>query len=432
MLHTSLLYRAIARTADRLLPLGTFLSPKLAEGDRERRRALGRWRAWGAAHRDRNRPLLWCHAPSVGEGLQAEAVLRLLRAGHPEWQIAYSFFSPSARNLARRQPADACDFLPYDTAANVDTMLEALAPRALVFTKLDLWPELATRARGRGVRTGMIAATVSPVSGRLREPARSLTRPGYEALELAGAISEADGGRLQALGTPGPAIRTTGDPRFDSALAIAGQVPDTEPILAMGRGAPTLVAGSTWPPDQAVLLAAFARVLTRAPDARLILVPHEPTSGHLEEIDRGARAHGLEPVRLSTASGPVPLLVVDRLGVLAALYRAAAMAYVGGGFGTAGLHSVLEPAAASVPVIVGPRWRSSREAGLLLDAGAAVALSDRNGAAELERIWLEWLRDPPAGRARGERGYAVVASGLGAAGRNAALVEELMEPPNAR
>src|SRR6476661_1912886 len=81
------------------------------------------------------------------------------------------------------------------------------------------------------------------------------------------------------------------------------------------------------------------------------------------------------PARLSAATGAVPLLVVDRVGALATLYGAGTMAYVGGGFGRAGLHSVLEPAAWGVPVAFGPRWRDSRDAALLLEAGAATALS---------------------------------------------------------
>ncbi len=119
----------------------------------------------------------------------------------------------------------------------------------------------------------------------------------------------------------------------------------TTPCSDFGRGAPTLVAGSTWPGDEAVLLRAFAEVLGSRPDARLILVPHEPTPDHLEAVERTASGAGLPvPIRLSAAASPVPVLLVDRVGVLAALYGAGTMAYVGGGYGRAGLHSVLEPA----------------------------------------------------------------------------------------
>ena len=78
--------------------------------------------------------------------------------------------------------------------------------------------------------------------------------------------------------------------------------------------------------------------------------------------------------------------------MLATLYGAGTIAYVGGGFGRAGLHSVLEPAAWGVPVVFGPRWQESRDAGLLLEAGAARALeADGDAAGTLAELWIGWI-----------------------------------------
>ena len=100
------------------------------------------------------------------------------------------------------------------------------------------------------------------------------------------------------------------------------------------------------------------------------------------------------------------------------------MAYVGGGFGRAGLHSVLEPAAWGVPVVFGPNWQSSREAGLLhRRRRERSALPSSAAAAELARLWLEWLNDEKSRRAAGEAALQVVRSGLGGASANAELVE---------
>jgi 3-deoxy-D-manno-octulosonic-acid transferase len=427
-------YRAVARVAERLLPLAGRIAPKLLLQDRERRGAVARWETWARGKRDDTRPLLWCHAPSVGEGLQAEAVLRLVREHRPDVQVAYSFFSPSAVALARRQPADGADYLPYDTAPNVDAMLAALRPSVLVFTKLDVWPELATRAAASDVRTALIAGTVSPVSSRLRPLARALARPGYAALDRVGAISDADAARLRSLGVRDPGLQVTGDPRFDSALRAATTSRSADDLLRFGAGAATLVAGSTWPADEDTLLDAFAMVRSGHPGARLIVVPHEPTPVHLDRLARSARQRGIDPVFASSSPpDPVPLLVIDRMGVLAPLYRAGVIAYVGGGFGRAGLHSVLEPAAAGVPVVFGPRWQSSREAGLLLEADAAHALAGSPGEGagqELGRLWARWLADRNGREARGGRAGAIVQAGTGADQRNAALVESLL--PNGR
>jgi 3-deoxy-D-manno-octulosonic-acid transferase len=125
---------------------------------------------------------------------------------------------------------------------------------------------------------------------------------------------------------------------------------------------------------------------------------------------------------------------VDRVGVLARLYGAGGMAYVGGGFGRAGLHSVLEPAAWGVPVSFGPRWSESRDAAALLAAGAARALgSDRSAAAEeLGGIWRGWIEREGERRTAGESGRALVQRGRGASARSAELLAGLISSPRPR
>jgi 3-deoxy-D-manno-octulosonic-acid transferase len=184
-----------------------------------------------------------------------------------------------------------------------------------------------------------------------------------------------------------------------------------------------------------VLLDAFGRLHDRRTDARLILVPHEPTARHLQAVEDAARGAGLPaPVRLSAATGPAPLILVDRVGVLATLYGAGTMAYVGGGFGRAGLHSVLEPAAWGVPVAFGPRWGQSRDATLLLEAGAAEALTRKGSLAgeELYRIWLGWIEDEARRAAQGERGSKLVERGRGASRRSAEMLAEAIASPPLR
>ena len=118
-------------------------------------------------------------------------------------------------------------------------------------------------------------------------------------------------------------------------------------------------------------------------------------------------------------------MIVDRVGLLATIYAGARVAYVGGGFGSAGLHSVLEPAAVGVPVIIGPRWQSSREAQLLIAAGGARFLRKTDPEADLAASWAEWT-EPNASATTGAKALAVVTRELGAADRNASLVEQLL------
>jgi len=420
--RTSLAYRALLRTATALAPLGGLLNRKLARTVALRRGVGERLAAWGRASRDAERRLAWFHAPSVGEGLQAKAVLREFRERHPRWQVAYTYFSPSAETFAAGVGADIADCLPVDTPGEVARALGALRPSLLVFGKLDVWPELATQAAARGIPVALVAATVRPGSGRLGPLARALLAPGYRALSVAGAISEDDAGRLATLGVPRGRISVTGDPRCDSVLARVAAVPADEPLLALGRGAPTLVAGSTWPVDEDFLLEAFVAVRAGHPGARLILVPHEPSPEAVERIHRAAERLGAPPARqLGTSLVPGPLVVVDRLGVLAVLYGAGKLAYVGGGFGRSGLHSALEPAAWGLPVMFGPHWQESRDAGRLLAAGGAASAANPEA---LARLWRAWLEDENARAAMGARALEVVESERGASERSAALLDQ--------
>jgi 3-deoxy-D-manno-octulosonic-acid transferase len=178
-----------------------------------------------------------------------------------------------------------------------------------------------------------------------------------------------------------------------------------------------------------VALGAFAQARSRRPDLRLVLVPHEPTEAHLHAVEKTAASLGLpRPLRLSDAAAPASLLLVDRVGVLARLYGAGEFALVGGGYGRAGLHSVLEPAAWGVPVAFGPRWQDSRDAGLLLSAGAALALPEEREAASrrLADWWLAGMADPAARKVAGGNGREAVERGLGAARRSAKLLAELI------
>ncbi|HVH08296.1 MAG TPA: glycosyltransferase N-terminal domain-containing protein [Gemmatimonadales bacterium] len=432
MARPSFIYRLGMVLAHRALPLAARFDKKLARGVAARRGVAERLAAWGRAHRDAARPLVWVHASSVGEGLQAKPVLEALRAVAPQWQLAYTFFSPSAERLARTLPADVADYLPLDRSGDVGTVLEALQPTALVFSKLDVWPELTLAAARRGVKLGLISATVAPHSSRLRWPARGWTEPAYRALDRVGTISEDDGRRLELLGARRGVIEVTGDTRYDSVAERAERLDRTREPFARLAIAPartfTIVAGSTWPADEAVVLPAFADFLAQVAEARLVLAPHEPNPDHLSGIAHLATKLGLpRPVRLSQVdhSSPAPVIVVDRVGVLADLYALADVAFVGGGYHRAGLHSVLEPAVFGVPMAIGPHWHMSRDAGLLIERGGAVALM-ADGRHALHSQWLVWHHDPSARAKAGAAGKRLVQDGRGAAERTTALVKALV------
>ncbi len=390
-----------------------------------RRGVLERFAAWGAAHRDPARPLVWLHAPSVGEGLQARPVIDLLRQRRPDVQVVYTHFSSSAAEFASRVGADYADYLPFDTRRGARAALTAIRPSALVFSKLDVWPVLVDEAVRRGIAVGMIAATLTEGSGRRGALARALLRDAYASLRAVGAIDPADAARLVSLGVDRARLQVTGDTRYDQVWTRALGADRASSLLApLVAARPTLVAGSTWPSDEQVLEEAWRVVRQQVPGVRLIIAPHETTPTHLAAITAWTTRAGLRAARLGAPdAGSADVVIVDRVGVLGDLYALADVAYVGGGFHAAGLHSVIEPAAFGTPVLFGPRCTDSRDAGLLLaaDGGHAVA-----NAQELGESLANWLSSATARTSAGERARQVVRAGIGAAQRSFELVEALL------
>ena len=442
----SFLYR-LGWTAARPLAAPLALAGgKFGRGIRGRLASVSALTAWAARARRVASPLVWFHAASVGEGRQAEAVLRRVRAARPGWQLAYTFSSPSAERLAASLPVDVAAYAPFDATRDVAAALEALRPAAIVFGATDVWPELVRQAHARGVALGLISATLAPTSSRRGAAARRLLAPAYAALDAVGAIDRADANALERLGVPKERITVSGDTRHDAALARLAAADRSSPHLralgARAPGAPPVVlAGSTWPSDELVLLPALGNLRSRGFHFRLVIAPHEPTPGHLAALEKRILGHlgsGAAVVRLSSllSSGdlePLPtgtlpsgnqVVVVDQVGVLAELYTTATIAFVGGAFHGAGLHSVIEPAAAGVPVLFGPRHAGSRDARLLLEAGGARAARD---GGELAAALEAWLTNEAARAAAGAAARAVVEQGKGAADRSLHMVIGLVE-----
>jgi len=345
-----------------------------------------------------------------------------VRARRPDVQIAYTFYSPSAEQFAKSVRADFADYLPFDTFDHAAAVVSALRPSALVFSKLDIWPALTERAATAGVRVGVISATLPESSGRRGFFARALLGDAYRSIDRVGAIDENDAERLREQGVPADRIGVTGDTRFDQVWARAQRASPFIQRLRSSR--PTLVAGSTWPSDEEHLLPAWTRIRDKIPDARLAIAPHETSDAHLRSIESWARSHALTLARVDAPNArSADVILVDRYGVLGDLYAVADVAYVGGGFHSAGLHSILEPAAFGAPVLFGPRHEKSREAAKLVQAGGGAVVT---GVADLTIRLGYWLGSVPARDAAGSSARGMVQDGLGAAERSYDLVTALL------
>lgn len=414
---------ALARFAVRVAPEK---ESKLFKALTARRGLVERYEKWARAGRDTSLPLLWVHAPSVGEGLQALPVIQRFRESHPRTQLVYTHFSPSAERFAIKVGADFFDYLPFDTAEETGEVLDALRPTAIVFSKLDVWPNLVENAVSRGVKLGLLSATVPESSRRQSGLALLALRDAYRALDVVGAISPSDAERLLKMGVRSDRLTVTGDTRYDQVWARANSPSAArDAIVTRYRDTrATLVAGSTWPSDEQRLFPAWIQLKRQLTDIRLIIAPHELSKQHLESVERWARENSFS---LSRTSDPQPsstdVVLVDQYGILGDMYAVADSAYVGGGFHGAGLHSMLEPAAFGAPVLIGPMHMDNRDARLLVNGGGAVRCP---GPGDICARLLAWFRNPAVHQRAAASARRVVEAGLGAADRSVELVEGIM------
>lgn len=427
MTLSEIAYELTVQVARPLVTIASPVSAKLRAGVQGRRGAAERLIDW-ARTRDHERPLVWMHAPSVGESLMAQAVIAELRNLIDGVQIVFTHFSPSAERVSERVGADLHGYLPWDTRSNGHRIVQALKPGAIAFVRTEIWPALLHTAADAGVRLAMINAVLSAQSSRLTGMSRLVLGPAYRRLDAVGAITRADADRFPRLGVEQDRIRVTGDARFDQVYARVQALDSNNPLLARLRDEKrtTLVAGSTWSTDEAELIPAFAAARKGCP-LRLIIAPHEPDNAHLRGLENRLDAAGLKHARLGAIEATQDLLpevvVVDRVGVLADLYAIAQVAYVGGGFHGAGLHSVIEPAALGVPVIFGPRHGNAREADELAGKGGGFVASDGPAFAN---YLLDLTARPAHRRTASEAARSFVAAKLGGARRNAELIAGLV------
>jgi len=439
------LYRIVLRTLRALSPAMMRGDSKLARGLRGRRDAHERLAAWGRKGRApatalADRPVVWMHASSVGESLQARAVVDVLRGRMPGLQVVFTFFSPSAEAVRGDFPADVSTYLPWDLPELMGPVLDAVQPDVIVFTQREVWPTLAEEAAARGVPTILIAGTMPQGAGRLRGPGRILLGPAFRSLRSVAAVSKEDADRFGLLRVKKDRVTVTGDPGIDGARDRAARIDYGAPHMRVfndERG-PILVTGSTWPSDEEVLLPALAQVRAAVPDLRIIYAPHEPegydfalfgrrlaadgwTPGLLGEVEEAKRVDKAERVPEVRGVDGVDAILVDRVGVLADLYGLASVAYVGGGFHGDGLHSVVEPAAVGVPVLFGPRHQGSVHATRLLAAGGARAVAD---ADDLTGTLREWFEVPRKKEEHGQLALDYIENQQGAAERTADLITQ--------
>lgn len=403
------------RLASKLFHLLPLPPGKTAESRAGRLAATARWMQWGRDSRS-DHQLVWFHAASVGETQVIAPLITRFGDRSPAVQTVLTYSSPSMATWPHDTGAHREDFAPAELPRAMAGVFDTLRPSLIVVSRGDLWPEMLHAAGMRGVPVAVVGGTIRANSYRLSRPARAIAKGLYRNLGFVGAVSHDDAARWLRVGVPPHAVTVTGDPRNDYVLERTPNASTLRPFAAWAAGGDVMVAGSTHPTDEDVLVHAFASVRSRLPGARLMIVPHEPSRGATERIHRLARSLGLHAARWSGSTEDVDssILVVSDVGLLADLYALGTLAYVGGGFGPTGTHSWLEPAACGVPVLTGPEATRNAAMRSFIQCGGVTAIEGPAPSESLATEWTALLTDADRRLAAGQAARDQITRGAAA------------------
>nr|HDM59007.1 3-deoxy-D-manno-octulosonic acid transferase [Bacillota bacterium] len=391
----------------------------------ERLGVIGR-RATAALANLSQRPIL-IHAVSVGEvGVALKIIQQLKRLGLP---IVLSTITTTGQAFARqRLPTDIITlYLPFDLPVLMRRFLRRINPRSAIIVETELWPNFINEASKCGIPVALVNGRISDRSfGRYRRT-RPFWRRILPKLTAILAQSEQDKKRFVRIGAGESSVQVAGTVKFD----ISPQEHTTPDRRGLARsfgldGSRTvIVAGSTHPGEEAVLLRTFASLKQEHPDVAMIIAPRHVERG--PNVAQLAADNGLSYVLRSEQAASPPadfdVLILDTIGELAQAYQTAAVAFVGKSLSDKfhGGHNPIEPAACGVPTIFGPNMQNFRHiAATLVSSGAAIQVANSE---QLLTAIPEILKSPQTREQIARAATNVIKANRGATERTVAMLE---------
>lgn len=335
---------------------------------------------------DRDARYIWFHAASLGEFEQGRPLIERIRREHPEYKILQTFFSPSGYEVRKNyQGADLVCYLPFDTPRNVRRFIDLVHPCMVFFIKYEFWQNYLNALHKRGIPVYSVSSIFRPGQIFFRWYGRDYRKVLGKFAHLF-VQNEASRALLAGIGIT--RVTVVGDTRFDRVLDICHQAKQL-PLVETFRGnAPTLVAGSSWGPDEDLFIPYF----NAHPEMKLVIAPHVVSDSHLKEIQEKLQRPCIRYTEATEANvAQADCLIIDCYGLLSSIYRYGDISYVGGGFGV-GIHNVLEAAVYGIPVLFGPNNQKFREAQHLLKEKGGFQVT---GPADFNRLMDRFLADRP-------------------------------------
>ncbi len=365
-----LIYQFLSQAAFLSIRLGAIFNPKLQLFVAGRRNSFDILQA-KIEPSDR---VIWFHVASLGEYEQGLPLLKKTRDAFPSHKIVLTFFSPSGYEVVKdKAPADVVLYLPFDTFSNAKRFLDLAHPEWVVFVKYEFWPIYLKTLRDRKIKTLIVSAIFRP-SQAFFKPYGGWMRKSLRTFNHFFVQNETSKNLLSDIGFKN--VTVSGDTRFDRVGEILQRDNSLDFLKKFKADQICLVAGSTWPEDETLLVKYINQ--NKAKKQKYVLVPHNIKQDSIlvlrEKIELPTVLHS----EISTKNpADFSVLIVDSIGLLTKIYAQADLAYVGGGMAT-GLHNVLEPAVFGIPVVIGKYYDKFEEAKQLVACGGVISVSNQN------------------------------------------------------
>lgn len=341
---------------------------------------------------------IWFHAASLGEFEQGRPLIELIRKRFPQYKILQTFFSPSGYEVRKDyKGADVVCYLPLDTPRNVRRFINAARPCMAFFIKYEFWKNYLSELHRRGIPVYSVCSIFRPNQVFFRWYGATY-RNVLKCFSHLFVQNEESVHLLENVGVKNTTI--AGDTRFDRVLEICQEAKDLPLVkIFKGNNHRTLVAGSSWAPDEDIFIPYF----NAHPEMKLVIAPHVIDESHLHEIESKLQRPAVRYTQATPENvGQADCLIIDCFGLLSSIYRYGEIAYIGGGFGVS-IHNTLEAAVYGIPVIFGPNNYKFREAQGLKGCGGGLEIQ---GEADFHRQMDHLLSEEAyllsAGKAAGD------------------------------
>jgi 3-deoxy-D-manno-octulosonic-acid transferase len=374
-------------------------------------------------------PRIWLHAASLGEVRAAGALGVHLSRLIPGCSLIVSTSTEHGRNLAMKTFQNTpVIYAPLDTPFPVRRVLGRLRPDVMVFLETEIWPVWITEAKKRGIRIALVNGRISGRSFKRYLAVKPLFRDVMRSVDAFSMIREEDGERIRRMGADPSRVRINGNAKYE--LLASEPDPSLEAemrsLLNLAPSQVVLVAGSTRPGEEEMILTAYQRILGRFPEAVLIIAPrHINRTPVIETLLRAGsvRYQLWTDLAAGGRTRVEQVVLVNTFGDLFGCYSVGTINFCGGSLVPLGGQNPLEPAAWSKPVFYGPSMEDFLDAkGLLESAGAGTAV---DGPEDLAEKAIALLNDPGRLKRQGEAARRALQATPGAGERHARVIAEL-------